>query len=58
LKKLGIKEEKSFYEPCSNTQIIRRMILNLSNSWQKLGEIEKANEVAELLNHIPENNNP
>jgi regulator of sirC expression with transglutaminase-like and TPR domain len=58
LKKLGIKEEKSFYEPCSNTQIIRRMILNLSNSWQKLGEIEKANEVAELLNHIPEHNNP
>ncbi|MFN5325144.1 MAG: transglutaminase-like domain-containing protein [Bacteroidota bacterium] len=54
LKKLGLKQEPGFYTPCSNVQIIRRMVLNLSNSWQKLGETEKANEVAELLNFLPE----
>lgn len=55
LKKLGVKPEKSHFVPCSNVLIIRRMILNLSNAWQKLGESEKANEVVELLNYLPEN---
>jgi regulator of sirC expression with transglutaminase-like and TPR domain len=54
IRKLGLEFDRSYYEPCSNTQIIRRMILNLSNAWQKLGETVKANEVTELLNHIPE----
>lgn len=54
LKKLNVKQEDSHYRSCSNVVIIRRMILNLSNAWQKLGETEKSNEVIELLNYLPD----
>jgi len=49
LKKLDMKYNRIFYEPCSNIDMIRRLIRNLAFSWQKLGEPEKVAEVNELL---------
>lgn len=49
LKKLNLQSNRIFYEPCTNHDIIRRMIRNLIFSWQKLGEPEKVNELNQLL---------
>ncbi len=49
LKKLDIKPNRIFYEPCSNIDMIRRLLRNLAFSWQKLGEPDKVAEVEELI---------
>lgn len=41
LKQLKLKPEKSYYFPCSNIEIIKKLILNLIYSYQKLGYPEK-----------------
>ncbi|MEO5571662.1 MAG: transglutaminase-like domain-containing protein [Bacteroidia bacterium] len=52
LKKLDLKQNKIFYEPCSNIDIIKRSLRNLAFSYQKLNEEEKFAEIEELLDHI------
>jgi len=54
LKKLDIKPNRIFYEPCTNIDMIRRLLRNLALSWQKLGEPEKVDEINELLECINE----
>lgn len=54
LKKLDLKPNHIFYEPCTNIDMIRRLLRNLAFSWQKLGEPEKVNEINELLECINE----
>ncbi len=49
LKQLNLKPDKHFYEPCSNVEIVKRVIRNLISSYEKLSAIEKANELQELL---------
>ena len=49
LKKLDLKYNRIFYEPCSNIDMIRRLLRNLAFSWQKLGEPEKVAEINDLL---------
>jgi regulator of sirC expression with transglutaminase-like and TPR domain len=39
---------RHFFEPCSNTAIINRMITNLIASFQEVGNSEKVNELIEL----------
>jgi regulator of sirC expression with transglutaminase-like and TPR domain len=39
-----------FYQPCSNVEIVSRVIRNLIVSFEKLGEQEKVKEVKMLLN--------
>lgn len=41
LKQQNIKPEKSYYYPCSNIEIIQKLILNLIYSYKKLGYPEK-----------------
>jgi regulator of sirC expression with transglutaminase-like and TPR domain len=48
LGKLKIEPRPSFYQPCTNLDIIRRQLNNLANSYQKLGDTERAAELAEL----------
>lgn len=50
LRQLKINPEKFFYEPCSNTDILRRVIRNLISSYEKAGAIEKVKELQNLLN--------
>jgi regulator of sirC expression with transglutaminase-like and TPR domain len=49
LKQLNLKAEKQFYEPCSNTDIIRRVLRNLISAYENLGSAEKVTELNELL---------
>lgn len=39
---------RDYFEPCSNTAIIKRMITNLISSFQEVGNSEKVNELIEL----------
>ncbi len=49
LKKLDLTYNRIFYEPCSNVDMIRRLLRNLAFSWQKLGQPDKVAEINELL---------
>jgi regulator of sirC expression with transglutaminase-like and TPR domain len=49
LKQLNLKFDKQFYEPCSNTDIIKRVLRNLISAYEHLGSSDKVNELTELL---------
>ncbi|WP_419802530.1 transglutaminase-like domain-containing protein [Mucilaginibacter sp.] len=49
LKQLNLKPEKQYYEPCSNLEIIKRILRNLISSYENVGLTEKVEEVTELL---------
>jgi regulator of sirC expression with transglutaminase-like and TPR domain len=49
LKQLNLKLDKQFYEPCSNTDIVRRILRNLISAYENLGSTEKVQELNELL---------
>ncbi|MBL4675805.1 MAG: transglutaminase family protein [Mucilaginibacter sp.] len=49
LKQLNLQYDKQFYEPCSNTDIIKRVIRNLISAYEHLGSSEKVDELNELL---------
>ncbi len=53
---LRLTPQPSFFEPCSNLDIIRRVLRNLIMSFDKMGEHEKAEEVKELLLIIADGN--
>lgn len=50
LKQLNLQYDKQFYEPCSNTDIIKRVIRNLISAYEHLGSSDKVDELNELLN--------
>jgi len=49
LKQLNLKADKQFYEPCSNTDIIKRVIRNLISSYEHIGSTDKVAELTGLL---------
>jgi regulator of sirC expression with transglutaminase-like and TPR domain len=49
INELHLTHQPSFFEPCSNLEIIRRVFRNLIMSFDKMGEHAKAEEVKELL---------
>jgi len=52
IQQLNLKSRESFYEPCTNLDIVRRILRNLINSFEKLGDLEKVAEIRELFNSI------
>lgn len=54
LKQLNLKADKQFYEPCSNTDIIKRVLRNLISAYEHLGAADKVAEVNELLAIVEE----
>ncbi len=50
IKQQKLKAQKSFYMPCNNIDIVRRVILNLIVSYEKSGNSDKIIELQELLN--------
>lgn len=50
LKQLNLKFDKQFYEPCSNADIIKRVLRNLISAYEHAGATEKVDELNELLN--------
>lgn len=49
LRQLQLKPEPQFYSPCTNTDILIRVLRNLISSYQNLGQTEKVGELNELL---------
>ncbi|MFD2202855.1 transglutaminase-like domain-containing protein [Shivajiella indica] len=49
LEHLKIEPREDFFEPCSNLDIIIRTLRNLIVSFEKLGEVDKVEEIKELL---------
>jgi regulator of sirC expression with transglutaminase-like and TPR domain len=49
---LHISPLDMFFEPCSNLEILRRVLRNLSVSFEKLGEYYRVDEIKILLNAI------
>jgi regulator of sirC expression with transglutaminase-like and TPR domain len=49
LNQLKLPMNNSFFEPCTNRDMIQRLIRNLSNSYQKLGFMEKVEELEMLM---------
>lgn len=49
IEQLNIEPQKSFYIPCSNIEIIQRLILNLIFSYEKSGSSEKVKDLKNLL---------
>ncbi len=49
LKQLNLNFDKQFYEPCSNTDIVKRILRNLISSYEHLGSLDKVAELNELL---------
>ena len=54
LKQLNLRPISHFYEPCSNVDIIQRVLRNLISSYEKLSALEKTTELEELLAIFPE----
>jgi regulator of sirC expression with transglutaminase-like and TPR domain len=48
LDNLNIPHQRQYFEPCSNTAIIRRMLTNLIASYEQSGKADKVNELNEL----------
>ena len=48
LSDLKLPEEKDFFEPCSHTTIVQRILINLISSYQSLGKLEKVKELVAL----------
>ncbi|MTI39151.1 transglutaminase-like domain-containing protein [Fulvivirga lutimaris] len=49
---LRINPQESFFQPCDNAEIIRRTLRNLMNSFDKIGDHNKCEEVKTLLHCI------
>jgi regulator of sirC expression with transglutaminase-like and TPR domain len=52
LQQLKIEKENSFYEPCTNRDMIQRLIRNLMNSYHKLGFMDKVDELMLLMSAV------
>lgn len=48
IKQLKLKPKGEYFQPCDNITIVRRMINNLINSYQKLGYPDKVEELKKL----------
>lgn len=49
LKQLNLSPRQEYYEPCSNLDIVKRVLRNLIGSYEKLGYSDKVAELNELL---------
>ena len=48
LQQQNIKYDNSYYLPCSNIEILERMISNLMASYEKTNELKKIDDLKEL----------
>lgn len=54
LRQLNLQPMPGFYAPCSNVEIIRRIIRNLISAYENLGSTEKVAELKELQEILSE----
>jgi regulator of sirC expression with transglutaminase-like and TPR domain len=51
--RLELNHNRAYYEPCSNSEVLKRMISNLISTFQSKGNAEKVNQLHELRLLIP-----
>lgn len=49
---LNIKRLDSFYQPCTNADIVRRVLRNLTLAFEKNGDIDRVDEVERILKTV------
>lgn len=49
LEHLKVQPQPEFFEPCKNIEIVKRTLRNLYVAFEKIGDLEKAEEIHELL---------
>jgi regulator of sirC expression with transglutaminase-like and TPR domain len=49
LKKLNLSAQESFFEPCGNIDMVRRLLNNLLNSYQKQQDPDRAEDMRRLI---------
>lgn len=49
LKQINIEPNPAFFKPCSNVDIIKRILRNLSTSFEKLNKLSEKQEIQDLL---------
>jgi regulator of sirC expression with transglutaminase-like and TPR domain len=54
LRQLNLEPQPGFYSPCSNTEIIRRVIRNLISAYENLGAADKVDELKQLQDILSE----
>jgi len=52
LKQLKVNSDRSYFEACSNRDMMQRLIRNLMNSYQKLGYVDKVKELEMLMQAV------
>ncbi|MGR3812332.1 transglutaminase-like domain-containing protein [Jiulongibacter sp. NS-SX5] len=52
LKQMKLEQKETFYEPCTNLEIIRRSLLNLMYSFKKNAENEKVDELRYIYERL------
>ncbi|MBI4931491.1 MAG: hypothetical protein HY841_12050 [Bacteroidetes bacterium] len=52
LKKMNLEPKSEHYQPCTNLEMIKRLLRNLVFSYKKLGYAEKQDEIQKLLNAV------
>jgi regulator of sirC expression with transglutaminase-like and TPR domain len=52
IKQLNVEPETKYYLPCSNLDIIKRLLNNLIYSFDKMGYAEKVQELKQLEKHL------
>ena len=55
---LHLMPDEEYYQPCSNLTIIKRVMRNLLNSYEKIGDHEKVEEVRQLLYTVSDPGDP
>lgn len=48
LRNLNLPLQNNYFEPCSNSEILKRMISNLSYAYDRVGELQKVKELDEI----------
>ena len=49
IRKLNLEPKSEYYQPCSHADMILRMLRNVAASFQKLGDMDKVNELNGLI---------
>jgi len=57
LRQLNLEPQPGFYAPCSNAEIVRRIIRNLISAYENLGAAEKVVELKQLQDILSETDN-
>jgi regulator of sirC expression with transglutaminase-like and TPR domain len=49
IKRLNLEPKESYYNPCTNKEMLQRMVRNIIYSYQKLGDTTKVEELTEMI---------